>query len=92
MYFYTFGNKKLEIEIFKHVYDSTEVHKTSLRKYLKGLCAENYKMLMKERKKILKNRDTHYIHGFKTVKRLQFSPYRSIGTKQFQSKFQENIL
>lgn len=43
-----FGNKKLETENFKHVYDSTEVHKTSLRKYLKGLCAENYKMLMKQ--------------------------------------------
>lgn len=68
MYFYTFGNKKLEIENFKHLYDSTEVHKTSLRKYLKGLCAENYKMLMKEIKKFLKNRDIHYIHGFKTVK------------------------
>ena len=47
--------------------------KQVLENILKGLCAENYKMLMKEIKKILKKRDKHYIHGFKTVKTAVFS-------------------
>lgn len=42
---------------------------------------------MKEIKKIIKNRDTYYVSKLKIVKIFQFSPYRSIDTKQFQSKF-----